>query len=184
MLYIVTTYDNFKVVMRCQGIQLLYTSIDGDVGMITQTEGQHQYIVWQLTDATAEAAFLQDYPGAQHVTKIANPLTDLQLRAAPLLVNINDHPSTATVTTVPRSGTSVTLLAPNAARRGAIVVNSTGVAMFVKLGPDASSTSYAKRLDPGTALEQWEVPFQYSGIVTGVWASAGAGNAIITELTI
>ena len=49
----------------------------------------------------------------------------------------------------------------------------------MKLGATASATSFTAKLSPDG---YYEVPFNYTGIIDGLWASA-TGNARITELT-
>lgn len=85
----------------------------------------------------------------------------------------------ATVTSVPASLTSVTLLAANPDRRGAAIFNNSSSELYLKLGVGASSTSFTYR---AATNAYFEVPFRYTGIITGAWSSA-TGNALITEVT-
>ena len=94
-------------------------------------------------------------------------------------INVKLNSSTGTVTQVASSATNVTLLASNAARRGATISNDSNKTLFVKLGATASATSYTKKL--GTD-EYWEIPFGYTGVIDGIWDLAN-GNAYVTELT-
>jgi hypothetical protein len=94
-------------------------------------------------------------------------------------INVKLNSSSGAVTQVASSATNVTLLASNAARRGAAVYNDSVKKLYVKLGSVASLTSYTKQLD---ADEYWEIPFGYTGQIDGLWASA-QGNAYVTELT-
>ncbi len=87
--------------------------------------------------------------------------------------------ATGTTTSVASSATNVTLLASNANRLGATIFNDSTQNLFVKFGATASSSSFAVKMTPGT---YYEVPFSYTGIIDGIWASAN-GNARITELT-
>lgn len=89
------------------------------------------------------------------------------------------RPATPTVTSVNDTATSTTLLASNASRLGATVYNDSTVNLFVKLGATASATSFTVRLEPNT---YYEVPFGYTGIIDGIWASDASGAARITEL--
>lgn len=89
--------------------------------------------------------------------------------------------STSAVTQVASSATSVTLLASNANRLGAIIVNDSTQILFVKFGSGSSSTSYS--LPVAISKGSIEVPFGYTGIITGNWVSAN-GNAYVTELTV
>ena len=94
-------------------------------------------------------------------------------------IDVKLNSSTGTVTQVASSATNVTLLASNAARRGATISNDSNKTLFVKLGATASATSYTKNL--GTD-EYWEIPFGYTGVIDGIWDLAN-GNAYVTELT-
>jgi hypothetical protein len=88
--------------------------------------------------------------------------------------------ATGTTTTVAASASNVTLLASNANRLGATIFNDSVAAnLFVKLGATASATSFAARITPNG---YYEVPYNYTGIIDGIW-SAASGNARITELT-
>lgn len=88
--------------------------------------------------------------------------------------------ATATLSNVSGSASSVTVLAANAARLGATVVNDSGAICYVKFGSTASATSFTYKLAAGDTLE---VPFAYTGILTGIWTSA-TGSARVTEFTV
>ena len=93
--------------------------------------------------------------------------------------------STATLANVAGSASSVTLLAANAERLGATIVNDSTAILYVKFGSAATTTSYTVML-AGTASSiaaYYEVPFGYTGIITGIWASA-TGSARVTELAV
>jgi hypothetical protein len=87
--------------------------------------------------------------------------------------------ATPTQSSVAGSASSVSLLASNANRLGATVYNDSTAALYVKLGTTASTTSYTFQI---YANEYFEVPFQYTGAIDGIWTSA-TGNARITELS-
>lgn len=86
--------------------------------------------------------------------------------------------ASSTTTSVPSSATVVPILASNAARKGATVHNDSSAVLTLKLGSGASASSYTTKLAAGA---YYEVPFGYTGIITGLWASAN-GNAVVTEL--
>ncbi len=88
-------------------------------------------------------------------------------------------PGTGTLANVSASVTSVTLIALNAARRGATIWNDSTDILYVKFGSAATATSCTVKL-VGDAF--YEVPFGYTGIITGIWASA-TGAARVTELS-
>lgn len=87
--------------------------------------------------------------------------------------------ATPATTSVAASATNVTLLAANANRLGATVYNDSSVNLFLKLGATASTTSFTVKL---AAAGYYEVPFNYTGIIDGLWDSA-TGSARLTELT-
>lgn len=91
---------------------------------------------------------------------------------------------TATLSNVSGSASSVTLLAANTARSGAIIVNDSTAILYVKYGATASATSYTVPMaGTGGGIPAYhEVPFGYPGIIDGIWASA-TGAARITELS-
>lgn len=113
-------------------------------------------------------------------------LTDVQLRATPVPVTTSQSANaTPTLSNVASSASSVTLLAANAARKGATIVNDSSAILFVKFGSTASATSFTVEMAArsATASSYYEVPFGYSGIITGIWASA-TGSARMTEITV
>lgn len=86
--------------------------------------------------------------------------------------------ATGTLTNVSGSASSVTLLASNASRRQAVIVNDSSAVLYIKFGTTASTTSYTYRLDPYDTLEVEN----YTGRIDGIWASA-AGYARVTEVS-
>jgi hypothetical protein len=88
--------------------------------------------------------------------------------------------TTASVTSVSQSNTSVTLLAANANRVGAILMNIASHTLYVKFGTGASSSSFTVQLSKDS---YYEVPFKYAGIITGCWSSNGNSSVLITEIT-
>lgn len=93
---------------------------------------------------------------------------------------VSQAPSTtATRTSVASSVTVVTLLAANTSRKGATIFNDSTAVLYVGLGAAASVTSYTIHMAPDN---YYEVPGNYTGIITGLWLAAN-GNARVTELT-
>lgn len=89
-------------------------------------------------------------------------------------------PTTGTQSTVASSASSVTVLASNANRKGATVYNDSTQILYLSLSATTASTSsYSVQMGAGAFFE---VPFFYTGQLTGIWASAN-GNVRITELT-
>lgn len=86
---------------------------------------------------------------------------------------------TGTLSNVAGSATSVTVLAANVLRKGAIVVNDSASICYLKFGSTASATSFTAKLQPDA---YYEVPYGYTGILTGIWDIA-TGSARVTEVT-
>jgi len=92
---------------------------------------------------------------------------------------MNFDPSTsATVTEVASSATVVTLQAANGSRRGLTVFNSSNKTLYLKLGSGAALNSFTVKM---SSQGYYEVPGNYTGIVTGIWDSVN-GNAYVTEI--
>lgn len=87
--------------------------------------------------------------------------------------------TTAAVTSVASSITSVTVLALNASRKGCVVYNDSTKTLYLKFGTTASTIDFTAKLLAG---DNYEVPFNYSGRIDGIWAAAN-GSARVTELT-
>ena len=88
--------------------------------------------------------------------------------------------ATGTQSSVAASATDVTVLASNADRRGASVYNDSSVILYLLLANATSSaTAYTVKMQPD---DYFEVPFGYTGIIKGIWASA-TGSTRVTELT-
>lgn len=87
--------------------------------------------------------------------------------------------STAATSTVASSTSSVTLLAANPNRVGAVIHNDSNSRLYVKFGATASVSDFTFRL---SAQDVLEVPFSYQGIIDGIWAPNVSGNARVTEL--
>lgn len=88
------------------------------------------------------------------------------------------QPRNAVTSNVASSASSVTLLAQRQGRVGFCVYNDSTQVLYVKYGTTASATSYTVQVIAGGF---YECPFEYSGRVDGIWASAN-GNARLTEV--
>lgn len=86
---------------------------------------------------------------------------------------------TATLSNVSGAASSTTLIAANTARLGVQIFNDSTVNCYVKHGSSASSTSFTVKMLP---YDYYELPFGYTGIITGIWDSA-TGTARVTETT-
>lgn len=96
---------------------------------------------------------------------------------------VTSRATTPTQTSVAGSASSVSLLAANNARKGAVITNDSSAVLYIKLGTTASTTSYTVTLagSASAPFSSYEVPFGYVGAIDGIWASA-TGNARITEI--
>ena len=89
--------------------------------------------------------------------------------------------STSAVTSVVSAAVSTSILASNANRRMAIMVNDTDKNAYVKLGTTASTTSFTYKLTPGQTLEL-AVPV-YTGAIDAIWDSSPTGSMRVTEIS-
>lgn len=90
-------------------------------------------------------------------------------------------PAAAAKTSVASGTASVTILAANANRRGATISNTDANILYLDLsGGTASATSFTVAV---AANGYYEVPFGYTGLITGVWAVDGTGAALVTEFS-
>ena len=92
----------------------------------------------------------------------------------------SSRPANATLTSVAASVTSVSLLASNAARRQAIIVNDGNKTLYIAFAATATTTAFTVRLGGGN--EFVSEMNGYTGAISGIWDSA-AGSARITEIT-
>ncbi len=89
--------------------------------------------------------------------------------------------STATLSNVSGSASSVTLLASNASRKNATFFNDSTSLLYIKFGTTASTTSYTVQVPPGYYYEM-PIGQMYTGRIDGIWSAAN-GAARVTELT-
>jgi len=80
------------------------------------------------------------------------------------------------------SGTSsVTILAANGERVGGIIANTDTNALYLRLdGGTVTSANYSVMLAQNA---EFQIPLGFTGLITGIWAGDGSGNANVTELT-
>lgn len=99
----------------------------------------------------------------------------------PSTVEVNFPSSTgataSTVASVAPPTAAATLLAPNEDRKGATIWNNSTARLFIDHGETVGATDFTARLEPGG---YYEVPYGYTGIITGIWESAN-GNAQVRE---
>jgi hypothetical protein len=143
------------------GVKVLGTwSVDGDLHLQDFSANGETYVLGFATansKATAQYARV-DSTGNQTVYSRAD---------------------SSAITSVAASVTSVTLLASNTARKGATIFNDSTAKFYIKLGATASTSSFTILM---LGSGYYELPFGYTGIIDGIWASA-TGNARIAEIT-
>lgn len=90
--------------------------------------------------------------------------------------------ATGTKANVASSGSSVTILAANTKRKGAVFYNDSTQILYLDLsGGTASNSSYSVQV-PSQGYFELPGPTIYTGLITGIWASAN-GNARVTEFS-
>ena len=84
------------------------------------------------------------------------------------------------LTSVASAAASTTILAANARRKGATVINTDANALCLRLdgGTATTTTGFNVRLVQNA---YYEIPFGYTGLVTGIWEADGAGAANVCE---
>lgn len=90
---------------------------------------------------------------------------------------------TGTQTIVASSASSVQIIAAdsNFGRIGVAIYNDSSAVLYLLLSATtASATVYTVQMAAGS---YYEVPYNYVGVINGIWASAN-GNARITEFRI
>lgn len=88
--------------------------------------------------------------------------------------------ATATLTNVSASASTVSLLASQVRRAGAIFFNDSDAILYLAFAATSSTTAFTYRIDPYGTLE---LPMPvYTGAISGIWSSA-TGAVRITELT-
>ena len=91
------------------------------------------------------------------------------------------RPGAAAVTRVDADVASVTLLAVNVARLGAVLYNDADREAFVKFGMTAADDDFTHKILPG---DRWELPLPaYTGRIDAIWANDVSGGMQVTELT-
>lgn len=132
----------------------------GSTTAVTQATGTNLHTVVDSGTITA-------------VTSITNTVPTKEVKSA-----------TNGTATVAASATVVTLIASNANRLGATIYNDSASILYLKLGATASLTDFTVVLQALTSSVggYYEVPFGFTGIITGIWSSA-SGNARVGELS-
>jgi hypothetical protein len=138
----------------------------------------------ELNSGTGGAVMATDDIGGVHFERVkltlgADGVNDGDISSANPIPAKEARASSATLTNVAGSATTVTLLGSNAARIGAYLFNDSSAALYVKMGATASATSFTVKVAAGG---YFELPHPcYTGILDGLWDSA-TGAARVTEV--
>lgn len=97
----------------------------------------------------------------------------------PPAVVIQQKSGTSALTSVASANATTTLLAANTSRVGATIFNDSTANLYLALGAGATASVCTLKMAAGS---YYEVPFGYTGIITGFWDAVN-GNARITQLT-
>lgn len=94
-------------------------------------------------------------------------------------------PATATQTSVDSVTTAggVTILASNAARRGATITNTDANALYLHFATAGSASSSVFNVKLLTDETLTLSPGEYTGVISGIWAGDGSGAAKVCEFT-
>ncbi len=87
-----------------------------------------------------------------------------------------------TVVAVALNTSNVTLKAANASRRGLMIYNGGSTTLYVIYGATASTSLYSFQIAAGGFFEMDTLKID-PGAISGIWAGAGSGSAMITEQT-
>jgi len=147
------------------------------VRMTSYTSGAANGVLEQYTFP------LNVFPGVQAVSQSGTWTVQPGNTANTTAWLVNQATSaTGTKTSVASSASSVTILASNASRKGAMVYNDSTQVLYLDLsGGTASNASYSVQIQPNGFFEL-PAPAIYSGLITGIWAAAN-GNARVTEFS-
>jgi hypothetical protein len=114
---------------------------------------------------------------------------DMPLNYSPDAASINvptSFASAALSATVPISATSVSFLAVNASRKKLIVANNSNQDLYIDFDATASAADHSVKIPKVTAggfIATYELE-NYTGVVSGIWAAAGTGAALIREMVL
>ncbi|MEH2461138.1 hypothetical protein [Nostoc sp.] len=97
----------------------------------------------------------------------------------PQITTTESTSSTSTSTTVPSTTSNQVILAANPSRKGATIWNASTADLFVEFGQTATTSAFTAKINAGG---YYEVPFHYTGVISGLWSAAN-GNALVRELT-
>lgn len=181
--------DNFGVQLQAAAGTALVadqsnTELRTSTYVKTTTAGDTALTLGQATMANSLPVTMASNQGAVPVGPSAGTAFDTNQGTvgANTLRVVNAGAATGTKTNVSSSATSVTILASNTSRKGALFYNDSTQICYLDLsGGTASTSSYSVQM-PSQSLFELPGPVIYNGLVTGIWASAN-GSMRVTEFS-
>ncbi len=126
------------------------------------------------TNAIADSVAVT--PATSASWAVTGPITSAEYLA-------DNRAATGTKSAVASGVASVTILASNAVRKGAMITNTDANVLYLDLsGGTATSTSFSVAIAANGFYELPNGPL-YTGLITGIWAADGSGSALVTEFT-
>lgn len=86
----------------------------------------------------------------------------------------------STIPVPSNTSTPVLLAAANANRKGLVFYNNSVGNVLIEFGTNPTSSTYAVKLNPEG---YYELPFQYTGSVHGLWEVLGGEGILVREFT-
>lgn len=148
-------------------------------GSVVSTQGGLWYV--RLHDGYGNPALISastpqpNDPGL--VVRVVSSSSDGYLEA---LVE-QGAPETAVRTTIANTTTPTTLLALNSLRKGATIYNTSNRLLYIGFGATTVTTAdFTVQISSGG---YYEIPYGFTGRISGVWSATGSGGAVVTELS-
>lgn len=133
---------------------------------------------------TVDGTVAATQSGTWNITNISGTIslpTGAATEATLAAINGKISPASAALTQIARSNTSQTMLASNAARKGFIATNDSGAVAYIGFTATTTSAAYTYRVQSNSTVEP---NFgSYTGVISVIWGSNGAGNMVVTELS-
>jgi len=110
--------------------------------------------------------------------------SDMPLTFEPVINIPSTFGSTTNSTPVPITTSSVALLAANANRKKLIILNNSNQDLYIDLDATASVSDFSQKIPKITAsgfVASYELS-EYTGAVSGIWATTGTGAALVKEI--
>lgn len=92
--------------------------------------------------------------------------------------------STTISTTIPITATSVPFLPANPNRKKLIITNTSNQDLHLDFDATASTADFTVKIpkQPNNGIPATYEMTEYTGVVSGIWAAAGAGAALVKEM--